>query len=229
MTKAGILMLKTRFPRVVGDVGNAATWPFPVAYKVVEGTSAEAIVRRLDPARFERPFVEAARDLEGSGVRFITTGCGFLILLQDALQAAVSVPVYTSSLLQVSWLCRILPAQKKIGILTFEAASLTPAHLAAAGIDERRITIRGMEGTPFHRTIIEDLESLDVERARADHVATAQRLRADDAQIAALVLECTNMPPYADAIREATGLPVYDLTTLVAWVESGHQGLSQHA
>jgi hypothetical protein len=33
--------------------------------------------------------------------------------------------------------------------------------------------------------------------------------------IGALVLECTNMPPYADAVRRATGLPVHDLTTLL--------------
>ena len=35
-------------------------------------------------------------------------------------------------------------------------------------------------------------------------------------EIAAIVLECTNMPPYADAVRAATGLPVHDITTLIA-------------
>jgi len=215
--RVGILMLKTSFPRIVGDVGNAATWPFPVQYKVVEGTSAEAIVRRLDPKRFLQPFLDGARELEAMGVGCITTGCGFLILLQDQLQAAVRVPVLTSSLLQVPWVLSFLAPEKKVGILTFEMESLGPAHLAAARIDPQRVHVRGLQETPFHKTIVEDLESLDVERARKDHVATAVQLAEDHPEVGAIVLECTNMPPYSGAIREATGLPVYDLTTMIRW------------
>ena len=44
-------------------------------------------------------------------------------------------------------------------------------------------------------------------------VAAAQRLIARHPEVAAIVLECTNMPPYADAVRAATGLPVHDITT----------------
>ncbi|MBV8600619.1 MAG: aspartate/glutamate racemase family protein [Candidatus Eremiobacteraeota bacterium] len=215
--RVGILMLQTRFPRIVGDVGNAETWPFPVVYRIVEGTSAEAIVRRLDPSRWEAPFVRAARELEALGVDCIATGCGFLILLQDRLQAAVRVPVLSSSLVQAGWLLALLPSDRKIGVLTFEAASLTTAHLAAARIDPARVAVRGLEGTAFHRTILEDRLELDVDRARRDHVRVARELVAEHPELAALVLECTNMPPYTAAIREATGLPVFDLTTLLGW------------
>ena len=59
----GILMLETAFPRVPGDIGNPATWPFPVDYRVVKGASPDQVVRRqaqgLLPA-----FVEAAKDLD---------------------------------------------------------------------------------------------------------------------------------------------------------------------
>ena len=215
--RVGILMLQTRFPRIPGDVGNPHTWPFPVEYLFVDGTSAEAIVRRLDPERFVAPFVAAARKLEGRGVGLIATGCGFLILLQESLQRAVRVPVLTSSLLQAGWLLPLVRSDRKVGILTFEAQSLGASHLAAAAIDPARVAIRGLEGTAFHRTIIEDLPELDVDRARRDHVRIARELVADHPEVAALVLECTNMPPYADAIREATDLPVFDLTTLVDW------------
>jgi len=215
--RAGILVLDNHFPRIPGDAGNPATWPFPVELEVVSGANVENVVRRTQTSHLEGPFIEAARKLEARGVNLITTVCGFLILLQDTLQAAVSVPVLTSSLLQVPWISAYLGSRAKIAILTFERVSLTDAHLWAAGINPSRVVIAGMEGTPFHTTISEDLDVLDVERAREDHVRVALGLLAEHPEIEVFVLECANMPPYASAIREATGLPVYDITTLIGW------------
>ena len=215
--RAGILMLDTRFPRIPGDAGNPATWPFPVEFETVTGIGVERAVRERDPLGFEQPFIDAARRLEQRGVSLVTTGCGFLILLQDCLQSAIRAPVLTSSLLQVPWISAFLEPHAKIAILTFERPSLTPAHLWAAGINPSRVVIAGLEGTPFHTTIALDLDVLDEDRARQDHVDVARRLIAQHPEIEAFVLECTNMPPYAPAIRDATGLPVYDVTTLIGW------------
>lgn len=215
--RAGIIMLDTRFPRIPGDAGNPVTWPFPVEFETVGGIGVELAVRERDPMRFAQSFIDAARRLEQRGVSLVTTGCGFLILLQDRLQAAVRTPVLTSSLLQVPWISAFLEPQAKIAILTFERPSLSLAHLRAAGIDPSRVVIAGLEGTGFHTTIALDLDILDEERARGDHVDIARRLIAQHPEVEAFVLECTNMPPYASAIREATGLPVYDVTTLIGW------------
>ena len=38
-----------------------------------------------------------------------------------------------------------------------------------------------------------------------------------DARIGALVLECTNLAPYSRDIGRLTGLPVFDVVTLVHW------------
>lgn len=215
--RAGILVLDTSFPRIPGDAGNPATWPFPVDLEIVRGADVDTVVRHTQSSRLEPLFVDAARKLEGRGVNLITTVCGFLILLQDSLQAAVTVPVLTSSLLQVPWISALLGARAKIAILTFERPSLTPGHLWAAGINPSRVVIAGLEGTSFHATISEDLDVLDVERAREDHIRVARALVDEHPEVEAFVLECANMPPYASAIREATGLPVYDITTLIGW------------
>ena len=42
----GILMLDTRFPRPPGDVGNAATWPFPARYRIVKGAESRRVVAK---------------------------------------------------------------------------------------------------------------------------------------------------------------------------------------
>src|SRR5215216_3062485 len=97
----GILMLDTRFPRPPGDVGHAATWPFPVCYRIVQGAQPHRIMGETPDPALLAPFVEAARELEAAGVRAITTSCGFLAAFQRELAAAVSVPVLTSALLQV--------------------------------------------------------------------------------------------------------------------------------
>ena len=92
----GILMLDARFPRIPGDVGNAATWPFPVIYRVVSGASPERVV--LNGARGLLPdFIDAAKELVRLGAEAITTTGGFLSLFQKEIAAAVGVPVATSS------------------------------------------------------------------------------------------------------------------------------------
>src|SRR2546426_5002180 len=128
----GILILDTRFPRILGDVGNAATFPFPVRYHRVSGAHPDLVVRRgaegLLPA-----FVQGARALEGEGVGAITTSCGFLVKYQQELAAAVRVPVFTSSLLMVPLVHRLLPAGRRVGIMTVDAAPPGPEPLPGAG------------------------------------------------------------------------------------------------
>jgi Asp/Glu/hydantoin racemase len=215
--RLGILMLDTAFPRIEGDVGNPATWPCRVEFETAGGVGVDDAVRSRDPRRYAEPFLEAAQRLQSRGVHLITTSCGFLILLQDRLRDAVRVPVLTSSLLQVPLVMRALGADARIGIMTFEGPSLSADHLGAAGIDASRVVIAGLEGTAFHRTIREDLAEFDPEQALRDHLKVAKRLVAENPQIRALVFECHNMPPYAAAVREATGLPVFDVTTLIGW------------
>ena len=54
-------------------------------------------------------FVEGARALEREGVGAVTTNCGFLVKYQRELAAAVAVPVFSSSLLLVPLVHRVLP------------------------------------------------------------------------------------------------------------------------
>jgi hypothetical protein len=212
----GILMLDTRFPRIPGDMGNAATFPFPVRYHRVAGADPDLVVRR-GAAGLLPGFVSGARALEREGVGAITTNCGFLVKYQRELAAAVTVPVFTSSLLLVPLVHRMLPPGRRVGLMTVNAASLGPEHLAGAGIGpEVPLAVAGMESEKeFTRVLLGDELELDVDLAREEHVRVARRLIAEHPDVGAIVLECTNMPPYTVDIQRVTGRPVFDVTTLV--------------
>lgn len=217
----GILMLEARFPRIPGDMGNGTTWPFPVLFKVVRGADPERVV--LQGARGLLPdFIAAARDLVDLGAEAITTNCGFLSLFQRELAEAVNVPVATSSLMQVPWVQATLPPGKRVGVITVSRSSLTPAHLDAAGVP-RDVPLAGTEtGREFFRVLIKaEKTDMDVALAEADIVAAGRDLVARHPEVGAIVLECTNMPPYAAALAEAVGLPVYDIYSMITWFHAG--------
>jgi len=216
----GILMLQTRFPRVCGDIGNPATWPFPVSYRVVAGATSQRVVRERAEGLLDL-FCEAAVDLVAVGVSGITTTCGFLALFQDELARRCGVPVAASSLMQVPMVARTLGPDRRVGIITISAETLTPEHLAAAGVPPD-IPVAGTErGREFTRVILNDEPELDVAAAEADIVEAGARLLAANPDIGALVLECTNMAPYAAALRKSTGLPVFDIYSFASWFHAG--------
>jgi Asp/Glu/Hydantoin racemase len=215
----GILMLDTRFPRIPGDMGNATTFDFPVRYHRIAGAEPDRVVRE-GAAALLPSFIEGARFLEREGVGAISTNCGFLAKFQSELAAAVRVPVFTSSLLLVPLVQRMLAPSRAVGILTVDASSLTPAHLAGAGIGpEIPVVVAGLETEKeFTRALLDNLLELDVAAARREHLRVVRRMVAEHPEIGALVLECTNMPPYRAAIQRETGLPVFDIVSLVRMV-----------
>ena len=213
-------MLEAQFPRIHGDMGNALTWDFPVHYKIVRGASPDLVVRKNAEGLLD-VFISAARELEADGVAGITTNCGFLSLFQEELANAVSVPVLTSSLMQVGMVNALLPSDKRAAILTIDGGSLTKTHLDAAGVPDGTPVGGTENGREFTRAILNNELYLDVDLARQDNVEAARDLVSKNENIGALVLECTNMQPYAADISAATGLPVFSIQTLVRWFQNG--------
>jgi hypothetical protein len=212
-------MLDTGFPRVRGDVGCAETFDFPVRVARVPGATVDGVVRRGDAALLPA-FIAAGERLAAEGCIGLATTCGFLARWQRELAAALPVPVLTSALLQLPLVRSTLPAGKRVGVVTYCAAELTAALLAGAGIDPAT-PVEGVDpGGYFARTIRDGAATLDAKRMEADTVSAARRL-VHHRDVAAIVLECANMPPYRDAVAAATGLPVFDAAQCVAWFHTG--------
>lgn len=195
----GVLMLDTRFPRPVGDIGHPESLGRPVKHAVVDGAWPAKVVASAHSLRasgLAGEFIARARELEREGAQAITTSCGFLVLLQRELQHAISVPVVTSSLLHLP---RLLEREPRVGVLTISAAHLGREHLMAAGVPPARlgdVIVQGVDPDgEFTRAILGNCTTMDLAQAQADVVSAALKLKARAPDLCTVVLECTNMPP----------------------------------
>lgn len=211
----GILMLDTTFPRIPGDIGNPNTFSFPVIYKVVKGAFPDRVLMNPDSALLDA-FLMAAQELVQKGVKAISTSCGLLAIFHRQLVAALDVPVYTSSLLQIHMLQSIVKKNQTIGVITVSAPSLTARHFAGVGIEHCSPVIIGMEAAEeFSSVFIRGKSTIDVEKCRKEMETAALKLKRAHSNIGAIVLECTNMPPYSRAVQKAAGVPVFDVVTML--------------
>ncbi|MGD8561985.1 MAG: aspartate/glutamate racemase family protein [Desulfarculaceae bacterium] len=211
----GIIMLDHELTRPPGDPGNPGTFAFLTLRKVLPGVSLERILQG-DPAIVD-PLIAAGRELMDQGAWAITTGCGFFVLFQAEVAQALTIPVLLSSLLQIPLVQAGLGQSGRVGVLTAHSGRLTPAHLKAAGVKEpESVTIAGLEDQPhFREGVLTKRGRYDAGAMEKEIKATAQALILKDPKVQALVLECTNLPPFARAIQAEVGLPVFDVTTLI--------------
>ncbi len=211
MKPLGILMLDTRFPRIVGDVGNAASYEFPVIFRRMEGIgSADAVAAHPDRPRVLAALKVNAEALAAEGAIGLGTSCGFLALYQEDLAAVSPVPVATSALLHIRNLTGRMP-----GVITASAKNLTPAHFAAVGAPGDTPVVGLPEESSFAGTFLHNGLTLDRETVEREVVAAGRDLVDRHPEVDTVVLECTNLPPYKPALEQALGRPVLDVLDLL--------------
>lgn len=215
----GILILDASYPCIPGNIGNASTFPFPVRYEKVEGASIDRLLNQQDPD-LAGPFIDAALRLYDSGVHAITGACGFMALFQHEVAQNLNIPVLLSSLLQIPFMYQV--TGKKIGIITANASRLQSKHYTSTGItNDIPLVIAGMENQPeFRDAILNEKGSLDSPKIQTEVVAVAQEMVKQNPDIGSILLECSDLPPYANAVQTATGLPVFDFFTMINYVHT---------
>lgn len=217
----GILLIEARTPFIPGDVGNASTYRYPVLYRMVMDVTIERLIDQGDLSLTAR-VIEAAKALEDAGVRAITSDCGYMLHFQEQVAAALKVPVMLSSLLQLPFIDSLLAPDRAVGVVCANRRRLTPDLLAKAHPHPRHpVHIAGLEDKPnFRGPILDETDTLDSDKIEAEVVETAEKLVGEHPEIGALLLECSNLPPYAAAVAEATGLPVFDFVTMIDHVRA---------
>ena len=215
----GILILDAAYPCVPGNVGNASTFPFPVRYEKVTGASIDRLLNQQDPSLAE-PFIQAAKNIQNQGVKAITGACGFMALFQREVTAAVDIPVFLSSLLQIPLIYQM--TRKPTGIITANASSLKQAHFDAVNVTpDIPVIIAGMETQPeFSSAVLEEKGTLDSDKIQDEVVSVAEKLVKDHPDIGAILLECSDLPPYAHAVQAVVRLPVFDFFTMINYIHT---------
>lgn len=208
----GILMLNTKFPRFKGDIGNKDTFSFPTIPYVIQNAFSSNVVLKSDKELLHF-FIEGAQLLEKQGVKAITTSCGFLSIYQREIAQSVHVPVATSALLMLPLLSQ-MTGGKKIGILTANEYTLQEEHFTTCEAEHIPRVIKGMEGTEFHKMYVLGDCDADISVMEAELYERASELRKENMEIGAILLECTNMPPFSSKLYDF-GIPVFDIRTLV--------------
>jgi hypothetical protein len=200
-----VLQLDTKFPRIPGDVASSQTYIGEVEILRIPEASVGQVVS-ADPttipiAPFEEALAKAAGDI-------IVTSCGFLSYWQTHLEKQTDKPFISSALIALPELCRRY-APQDILTLTFDDQSLNESHFGPHQTD-----VVGLSPDMHLRQVISQNRSdLDVAFAQqeiADFV-TLQR----KPNYKHILLECTNLPPYKDAIADQINLPVTDILTCI--------------
>ncbi|PWJ88538.1 MULTISPECIES: aspartate/glutamate racemase family protein [Mesorhizobium] len=214
----GILILDAAYPCVPGNVGNATTYQFPVRYQEVRGATSERLINQRDPALCE-VFVEAALELQSRGVKAITGACGFMAYFQREVAAAVDIPVFLSSIMQVPFMHAF--SGGTVGIIAANGACLTPHHFESCNVPGNiPIAVAGMEAqTEFREAILDEKGTLDSAAIEREVTEVARKLVKDNPDVRSILLECSDLPPYAHAVQAATGRPVFDFITMINHVQ----------
>ena len=229
----GILMLDVvgLYPMIPGDVGNASTYDFPVRIKVIEGLADNPFPPVCDLAGNFTPEVEktiqAVKEMEKDGVRAIVMCCGFFSLLQKILVKEVNIPVFTSPLMMVPLIERMIRSDQKIGIMTASAERLTYEYLEPVGIAKSiPIFNIGLEkSSEFYATHMGGTRTeMDIDLLRQEIVEIAEESIVQHPDMGAILLECTTLPSFATDIQASVQLPVFDY---VGFINLLYQSLVQ--
>ncbi len=222
----GILMLDTAFPRIPGDAGNINSYPFPAQIRCVTGAGSLDVVSASGPSdTLTEVFISAAQELKDEGAVGLVSTCGFLVHRQKEIASAVGIPTILSGL-SLFPVLRLAMGQIPIAILTASADSLTTGTLQAADIPAEEVRVAGFDDCPaFSRAILTAKDTqpdqLDSATIEAFAVTKAQTLVAETPEIGCILLECGNLPPYANAIRVAVQRPVYSILDAAALIWAG--------
>jgi len=223
----GILQLPANIPMLPGDMGNPTTFNFPVLYELIEEIDPFWVLAAEPHPIVMKKVIAACKRLTMQGVNTIIGNCGFFANYQPEVSKSLDpgVQFFNGSLMQVPMLLTSVGENKKVGILTASKELLEPSPaLKYSGVsdqDMNRIVIYGNEDGEQMKLITGETGQFSPKKLEKELVDLATKMVKEHPDVGAVVLECTEFPPYAYAIQDAIRLNVWDFVTMTNFMHAG--------
>ncbi|MBE6990007.1 MAG: aspartate/glutamate racemase family protein [Ruminococcaceae bacterium] len=202
-----------------GNSTNPASYPFDVDLVHVKGANMQTVLYEPCQELLDE-YIRVCKELAAQGVKAITTSCGFNAIYQPELAQSVPQVVFSTSLLQVPFAQAIVGANRKVCIMTAHAGKLSEEHLRRCNItDLDRVVVVGMQDQPQWSIMYDEPDKeFDLNAIVDEVLGVARKCLEDHPDVGAIVLECTDLPPYAPMLREELGIPVFDFNSMMGHV-----------
>ncbi|MBW1712279.1 MAG: aspartate/glutamate racemase family protein [Deltaproteobacteria bacterium] len=213
----GILVINAWYPMLPGNVANASTYDFPVVYKILKEASVAQILSG-DPALLDL-VIAGGKELVDQGVGAVVGACGSLANYQREAANALEVPTYLSVMLQAPLILQGLRADQRLGVIVASRAAMTPKVFEQCGIqDPSRLVFTEAVSLPEFQRLGQCQGRFDPAKLEQELVGLAREFVTEHGDIGAVLLQCSDLPPFAWSIQKAVGRPVFDMNSLVEWV-----------
>ena len=210
----GILRLDYNYPAAPGDIDHPGSFNYEVCYRVIPGLTFEMCQTGALTDEVKSQCIDAVRFLESQNVSGITGDCGFMINIQELVKENTNLPVFLSCLIQLPSIVLSLNFDEEIAIFTANSDALEPIEeeldrVCNLPAHDHRLKIVGCQDVPGFEAVAEG-KRVDVEKVEPGIIDLTNKFLEKNPNVGCILLECTELPAYANALRDSTGLPVYD-------------------
>jgi len=220
--KVGVLRIDYSYPPIPGDTASDASYGYKVIFRKVAGLTFEKCQGAVLDLDIQRELKVAVSELEKEGVVAITGDCGFLMAYQPYIRALTEIPVVMSSILQAPMLMAANAPDAKFAVFTANSSTFDKTKLLTQSgmqVNLEQWIVIGLQDLPGFEAVALG-QKVPAEKVQPGIIACVKELKQKEPKLSGILLECTELPHYADAIRAETQLPVVDAITIVDFFQN---------
>lgn len=210
-----VLHIASRYALFPGNPQHAGSFSFPVLYEEVEIDKLDDLFSGAD--YIGQRLLEAAQRAIDNGARSIVGACGSFAYHQRFVTERLPVPAYLSVLTQLPLLQSAMLGSG-LGVICASASAMNERVYEQCGVaDTGGLTIAEMIGRPEFDRFIAGERDIDFDKLSRETSEAARELKATDPKLAGILLQCSDLCPFAPGLQSESGVPVFDAALLIRW------------